>query len=162
MVSKEHPKDAELIEKFRVHRDDLELLVRMLKEDRSLGRVGEDFTRVSNFFGDCVRDGPDCSTSTDIGVSDARLSEYRRLFSKIGLSRGIEGYGKKELITFIVSTKGLAVTGSSKGFVYATDLKASSMNVVEDLDSYWSDDKRSFTALRHIEGSWYLYFNYED
>src|SRR5258705_107617 len=73
---KHHPKDSELIENFYEHQADFETLVQMLKEDRSLGRVAYDFTRVSNFFGDCKEEAPDCSTANEIGVTEARLTEY--------------------------------------------------------------------------------------
>ncbi len=154
---KVHPKDAEMIETFNEHRDKFDTLLRMFQEDRSLGRVAYDFTRTSNFFEKCEE--PDCWQGKEIEVSDQRLAEYRKLFSKIGLEKGMEGYGKKESIVFIASTKGLSITGSSKGFIYTT---VEPRTLVDDLDSYWSPDGKSFMALRRIEGNWYLYFDYED
>ena len=159
IIEKYHPKDADMIENFNAHREDFETLVQMLKEDRALGRVANDFTRTSNFFGDCKEETMECSTAKEIGVTEARLSEYRRLFNKLDLEKGIEGYGKKETIAFLASTKGLSVTGSTKGYWHTT---VAPKTIVDDLDTYWSADGKSFLATRHIDGNWYLFFDYED
>ena len=55
--------------------------------------------------------------------------------------------------SFFSTSQGLSVTGSTKGYAFLTDPPKL---VVQSLDTYWSDDKRSFTAFRHIDGNWYL------
>lgn len=117
----------------------------MFLTDRGLGRVAYDFTRPEN--------------PGAIGISRERLGAYRRLFDKLDLSAGIEGYDEKDIVWFHASTYGLSVTGSGKGYAY---VKERPKLVVGNLDTYWSADGRSFTAFRHIEGNWYLYFDYED
>ncbi|MBK8464481.1 MAG: hypothetical protein IPL32_01495 [Chloracidobacterium sp.] len=125
----------------------------MFKEDRSVGRVS-DFIRPANFFEKCESwDGKEVEMST------IRHLDYRRRFLILGLSAGIEGYCEKESVYFYASTKGLSVTGSSKGYVYT--VKQPTL-LVDDLDKYWSPDGQSFAAHRHIEGQWYLFLDYED
>lgn len=143
--SPNHPSDAALVENFRSHRSGFEQLLGMFVADRGLGRVAYDFTRPEN--------------AETVGVNGDRLRAYRELFDELGLSAGIEGYGEKDLVLFHASTYGLAVSGSSKGYAY---LKERPALVVDDLDKYRSPDGRSFTAYRHVEGDWYLYFDYED
>ncbi|CAN5684851.1 hypothetical protein BH24ACI3_BH24ACI3_00520 [soil metagenome] len=154
---KEHPKDAVMKENFAVHRAEFEELLKMFKEDRSLGRVGAGFTRTASFFEECK--GPDAWNGKEIEVSQERIVEYQNLFVILGLPNGIEGYCEKENVSFYASSKGLSVSGSSKGYAY---LEKPPVLLVDDLDSYWSEDSRSFTAYRHIDGNWYLYFDYED
>ena len=129
----------------------------MFLEDKSLGRVGSNFTRTANFFEKC--ESPNTWNGKEIEVSNERLKEYKKLFATIGLSAGIEGYCEKKMITFYASTQGLSISGSTKGYAY---LVTPPKTLVDNLDNYWSSDNRSFTAFRHIEGNWYLYFDYED
>jgi len=154
-----HPSDERLLEAFREHRSELEQLIRMFQHDKGLGRVGENFTR------------PD--DPGRVGVSNERISEYRRLCAAIAAPACIEGYdaafdklygptqeGRTEFknpIWIHVSTAGLAVSGSSKGFLYSA---APPFEIVGDLNSVAPN--RSGTWLRHIEGPWYIYFDYDD
>jgi hypothetical protein len=143
--SSKHPSDASMAANFQSHKTEFEELLQMFKGDKGLGRVAYDFTRPAN--------------PGEVGVSPQRLVEYRRLFDRLKLSAGVEGYGDKDQVWFIASTQGLSVSGSSKGFAYLT--KPPSLQVVE-LDGYRSADGKSFQAFRHIEGNWYLYLDYED
>ncbi len=141
----QHPKDEDLIQRFKTHRQEFEQLLQMFQADKGLGRVAPDFTRPAN--------------TTEIGVTKERIDEYRRLFSALGLSSGIEGYGERDAVIFYASTQGLSVSGSSKGFAYLT--KRPEL-LVDQLDGYRSPDGRSFSAFRHIEGNWYLHLDFED
>jgi len=153
-----HPRDAELLERFRTHRAELEQLVRMFQEDAGLGRVGATFTRPED--------------PGRVGVTEQRIAEYRRLCAAVGAPDCIEGYDAaydrlyeakssraeaKDPIWVPVSSQGLAVSGSSKGFVYSTN---PSFPVVDDLDRV--TPTRSGTWLRRIEGPWHLYYDFED
>ena len=152
---KDHPKDSELIANFQNHKDEFNQLLRIFEEDESLGRVANDFTR-RNFYEKAF---PKNWDGKEIEASEERLYKYRNLFRKLNLSAGIEGYGEKNLIVFHASTQGLSVTGSSKGYAYILEEPTI---LTDSLDEYQSKDGRSFTAFRHIEGNWYLYFDYED
>ena len=117
----------------------------MFLADKGLGRVAYDFTRPEN--------------PQTVGITRERLKVYRGLFDELDLSAGIEGYEEKDVVWFHASTYGLSVTGSGKGYAY---LKERPKLVVDNLDTYWSQDGRSFTTFRHLEGNWYLYLDYED
>lgn len=141
----QHPNDEALLQRFRTHRQEFEQLLHMYQVDKGLGRVAPGFTRPAN--------------PAEVGVTKERIDEYRRLFIVLGLSAGIEGYGERDTVFFYASTQGLSVSGSSKGFAYLTKPPAL---MVDQLDGYRSPDGRSFSAFRHIEGNWYLHFDFED
>lgn len=154
-----HPSDAQLLERFRAHRAELEQLLGMFELDKGLGRVGSGFTRPED--------------PGRVGVSAQRVEEYRRLCAAVGAPDCIEGYDAtydrlygdvhpgrteaKDPIWIHVSGIGLSISGSGKGFVYSTH---PTFEVVPDLDRVSAS--RSGTWLRHIEGAWYLYYDYED
>lgn len=147
--STKHPSDKDLLENFNKYRNELNQLAQMFLADRGLTRVAYDFTRPNN--------------PETIGVTKDRIKQYRSLFSKLDLSAGIDAGvdspEKKKIIWFLSSTKGLSVSGSTKGYAYS--VKSPEL-IVENLDTYWSKDGRSFTAYKHIEGNWYVYFDFED
>jgi len=144
---KKHPTAQLMIANFQNNKADFERLLQLFRNDSQLGRVAYDFTR------------PAGVTSPTADVPQERLDEYRALFTKLNLEAGIEGYGNKRIVYFIASTQGLSISGSAKGYVYSDDRPDL---VVENIDDYSSDDGTSFTAYQHIEGNWYLYFDYED
>lgn len=102
------------------------------------------------------------------------MEEYRRLCAVIRAPDCIEGYHRafdalygvrdsshdetKDPIWVHVSSLGLAISGSSKGFYYS---KKPRFEVVPSLDAV-AFQGRSNTWLRHIEGAWYMYLDYED
>lgn len=147
---KEHPTDAVLIENFNVHRGEFEELLQMFKADRSLGRVGDGFTRTASFVEKCT--GPNAWNGKEIEVTKERLAAYEQLFIKLGLRGGIEGYCEKDQVVFIASSKGLAMSGSSKGYAHFVNPPKL---IVDSLDTYRSPDE--VTTFRHIDGNWYLY-----
>jgi hypothetical protein len=152
-----HPTDEVLLATFSTHRAELEKLVEMFRADRGLGRVGSDFTR------------PD--DPSRVSVTPERIAEYRRLCATVGAADCIEGYDAeyyalygvnhsgmvKDPIWIHVSGLGLSISGSSKGYYYSASPQS---NVVSSLEGLRLT--RSNTWLRHIEGPWYLYFDYED
>jgi hypothetical protein len=147
---RKHPADEKLIAEFYQYRPEYEHLLLMLREDRGLGRVGEGFIRPANYFsGD--------SAYTGSPPSDDRIAEYHTIFDRLSLMAGIEGYDDKSYVSFVRSVRGLSISGSSKGIAYSENVPKL---LVEDLDKYWSPDGRSFRAHRHIEGNWYLWFDY--
>lgn len=140
-----HVTDAELIENFQSHKEQFNQLLQMFLADKGLYRVGPDFTHPED--------------AQKVGIGREKLIEYRRIFGDLNLPHGVGKTEDEEIVWFNVSAQGLAVTGSSKGYAYA---KSPPKLIVDSLETYWSKDGRSFTAFRHIEGNWYLYFDYED
>ena len=97
-----HPSDAVLLQRFNQNEADFERLLTMLREDRQLQRVDDNWTRPSD--------------PNSIGVSPERIAEYRRLFAKLGIPRGFYAFHDPERFTFLASTFGLSVSGSAKGY----------------------------------------------
>ena len=142
-----------MLKTFHQHRSELERLVEMFRHDKGLGRVGRNFTRPAD--------------PGRVGVSAARIAEYRRLCDAIGAPNCIEGYDsafdstfpeEKNPILIHVSAKGFALpgSGSGKGFVYSMNPDAGFI-VVGDLDAVVPNGEGDW--LRRIEGPWYLHFD---
>ena len=157
---KEHPGDDELIGGFYEHHEELETLRKMMQKDKELKRVDFDWTQ------------PDDPGKA--GVSPERIEIYRELCRRIGLERGVEAFGDSaKRVTFLASTRGLSVSGSSKNYVWLRSLPETDLAhpLVVNLDSYVNDKRKeraeyfakhkrampgNIYALRHLEGNWYL------
>lgn len=140
-----HPGDQTLLDNFLKHEQDFEKLIAMIRVDKQLQRVDDNWTNPGD--------------PESIGVSQERIREYRSMFSRLSIPRGFYAFHDPERFTFIASTQGLSVSGSAKGYAYLAEPPDL---VVKNLESYWSADDKSFTAYQHIKGNWYLYFDYED
>lgn len=151
-----HPTDQKLLDEFQRHRPELEQLISMFQADKGLGRVGNSFTSPED--------------PREVGVSPERIAQYRKLCNTVGAKDCIEGYDaayygatrsgrseEKDPIWIHVSSQGLAISGSSKGYYYSA---APAEEIVASLDGVASTHSR--TWLRHIEGKWYLYYDVED
>jgi hypothetical protein len=111
------PADSVLISEFQGHRGDYQRLLTMFREDGALGRVAYDFTRPATFFSGGRR-------VSSLPLTEARWRDYRRLFDRLSLTGGIEGYGTKRVICFWRYTRGMGagLGGSSKGFAFSDSL----------------------------------------
>lgn len=153
-----HPTDAVLLERFAQHRANLEQLVAMFLADSGLARVGRGFTRPDN--------------PQQVGVPESRIAQYRELCRVVGAINCIEGYDasydrlytstpthpeRKDPVWIHVSSRGLSITGSGKGYVYSWAPRFPLVPLLDTLQPV-----KSGTWLRHITGPWYLYYDYED
>jgi len=145
LVGCSHPTDDELVRNFKRHTSDFHRLVQMVQSNKGLQRVDEDWTSPRN---------PEV-----VGVGEERIAEYRKLFRKVDVPRGFAAFDPTGNIQFLASTQGLAVTGSVKGYLYAVQPPTP---VVANLDTYAPPILgKSYTAFRHIEGRWYLYYEHD-
>lgn len=119
------PADQAMLAQFQEQRESLEQLVRMIAEDPKLVPLALDFTR------------PEDAGSA--GVLPDRIAAYRRLCAKAGIAHGFRHYGNA--IEFIVHTRGLSISGSAKGFVYAQNADADATVVEGDLDATAASSK---------------------
>ena len=111
------PEDKALIAALRNNRAMYDTLLAMFRADSGLGRVASTFTRPANFFsGGRTPAGPP--------VTADRLAEYRRLFDRLSLIGGLEGYDQKRVIYFwrYAAGWGAGLGGSSKGLAYSDSL----------------------------------------
>ena len=148
----DHPSSATLIRQWRAHRMAYDETLQMFLADKELGRVAPDFTRPHD--------------PTTIGVAADRIARYRKLLSRAGVSAGIEGYDPKEEVWYHISTRGLSISGSSKGIVWRSKPPEEPLLLLDDLDAFlaktFPGHPKSFTAYQRIEDNWYLYYDYED
>lgn len=141
-----HKSDAEMMDNFRAKEDRFEQLLDMVRHDEKL--VGNKFFRIDY-------DWTEPKELQPIGISDERVSEYRKLFVELGVPRGFNAYGKGDVYYFIASTQGLAVSGSSKSYVWRREPPEYLVN--EDTKEHVLKNETS-RAYRHIHGQWYLSF----
>lgn len=130
-----HPTDAEMLVQFHEHRAEFEAIVDMLRADPQVQRLAPDFTR------------PD-----PLPITAERLADYRKRLAAAGVRQGISRHGAS--VELIVSTQGLAISGSAKGFFH-DEAAAEDAEVTDgDLDAVAGGSSALFQ--RHIEGNWWL------
>jgi hypothetical protein len=112
----QHPTDGALLAQFAAQRPALEELVGMLGEDAGIERLAADFTR------------PD-----PLAAAPGRVADYRARLAAAGIAHGLARHG--DTATFIVSTRGLAISGSAKAFVHAPQGADDATVVNGDLDA---------------------------
>ena len=99
-----HPGDLSLLDNFKKHEQDFNKLITMIRKDKKLQRIDDTWTNPTD--------------PKSIGVSQARIREYRGMFSKLSIPRGFYAFLDPERFTFLASTQGLSVSGSAKGYAY--------------------------------------------
>jgi hypothetical protein len=138
---KPHPTDAEMLAHFQQQRAALDAQVLSIKQDAKLERVAPDFTRPEDL--------------NAAGVTPERIAEYRSRLRAAGLTHGFSHYGNA--IEFIVSTRGLAISGSAKSFVFAEAPDPDATIVNGDLDAaFAASPEKSVLLRRQIDGNWWL------
>lgn len=140
-----HPSDEALLANFNAHRAGFERLIEMIREDKGLERVDVDWTR------------PDDPAS--IGISDARIQTYRRMFASLNVPRGFYSYRDPTRVHLLAHTAGFAFGGSAKGYAYQ---EVRPDPVIDRLDDFHGPVGESAFAYRHIEGHWYLFYEFNN
>lgn len=135
----QHPTDDQLLAQFRKHRGELGQIVAMTRQDGRLQRLAPDFIRPEN---------PDGA-----GVSREHVAAYRHLFIQADVAHGIL-IGDSE-VWFLVSTRGLSIAGSAKGFIFSAQPDSDARIVMTNLDRE-PVPPRGELVMRQIEGNWWL------
>lgn len=138
-----HKTDAEMIQHFHENKAGFESLLEMVREDQQ--KVGDRLFRIDH-------DWNEPNDLDSYGVGPERISEYRRLFKELGVPRGFYAYDQDTYL-FVASSVGIAVSGSSKGYVWSG--KPLERIINSDLDEF-QRSKRQHFLCRPIEGNWYL------
>jgi hypothetical protein len=103
---------SELESNFQRHPNVFEALRAMAEQDSGVIRIASDFTWLEN------------NTKwprEDVGFSETRWNDYRKLFTKLSLHEGIvRTKDFQRAIFFIAQTRGLCTGGSSDGYVYSS------------------------------------------
>ena len=137
------PSDQQLLNNFNRHRATFDKLAQMTKADKNLSRVDSDWT--------------DPSDPQTVGVMPERIREYRRLLDSVDLHRGFQAYGKE--VDFISYAQGSAISSDTdKGYAYLTVPPKQTLSSLDQCQP--DEDEKAIEAYRHIEGCWYLYYDY--
>jgi hypothetical protein len=144
-VDAPHPSDQYLERVFAANQPEFEKLISMANEDSHVVRIASDFTWL-----DTSAAWP--RPESELGFSNQRWDEYRRLFSKLGLTSGLVN-DAPGFVLFFASSKGLVTGGSTKGYAYcATEPKF----IVDSLDH--PSFKDSSILYKKLKGNWYLFY----
>jgi hypothetical protein len=150
------PSDARMEANFRQNKPDFEALVKMFNEDSRVTAVHLQRTEL-------VSDAR--WPRDDIGFSQARWGEYRRIFKKLGLQFGIDRWSEPPgTIAFLADGSGMVAAGELKGYVYCPGKPPSPL--VRSLDHGVPANvpppvapHTTATAFKQIETSWYLFYS---
>jgi hypothetical protein len=151
------PSDEAMKRQFNRHRNELEELASMAKEDSVMSRIAFDFT----WRQDSVA-WP--RPETEWGIIRARWDQYRKLFRQAGVSEGLiqDKYGN---VYFLVHTEGSVVGGASKGFVYcrATGGSPDTFSACSEQHDFGrhDDGKGNGTEYHRLLRNWYLYSDWD-
>ena len=140
---REPPSDQEMLTNFRQHESVFNQLVQMSQADKGLARVDDDWTQ------------PDYPQS--IGVSARRVADYRKLMRAANVPRGLQTAGGGEVDFYYWLTGSAISSDTDKGYAYLVIPPAP---LLTDLDHCQPDEKRGVTAYRHVQGNWYLFYEF--
>ena len=135
------PSDDAMIRNLEINRGAFDALLAMIREDRGLERVDDEWTR------------PDDPRT--IGVSFKRIAAYSLLFQKAGIPRGFYSFEPYPRVLFVAYASGSYIRGSAKSYYYADEAPTEGM-VEGPLDRY--HDARKVHVSRAIGGNWYLQY----
>jgi hypothetical protein len=142
-----HQSDMEMLTNFETHKSEFRQLVEMVRLDKDkFHQMGELSSQ---------------EYLSKRGISQSRIEEYQQLCHEFNLSGGVIIYDDAETVELTVSTQGMAVSGSSKGYIYR---KIPPENIVPDIEAYLVSYRQNtqlnpaFPVYRHIEGNWYLVY----
>ncbi len=138
------PSDQQLISNFNRHRSAFDTLAQMSSTNKKLTRVDYGWTEPSD--------------PKTIGVSPARIGRYRQLLDSVNVHRGFEASDEGAEIDYLYWATGSAISSDTdKGYAYLT---TPPKQMLSSLDPCRPDEKNGVKAYRHIQGPWYLYYDY--
>jgi hypothetical protein len=125
---------------FAAHKEDYDKLIAMVQADTNLTRVFRNYT-------------PPVAA-----LQEDRLKAYRGIMIKLGIET-IDAYRRDEYILFVISSKGLSISGSSKGLAYLTNRKR--LKIISNIDQYEKHPVDDLIVFEPIDKSWYVYYEFE-
>ena len=134
-----HKSDQQMIQDFLKNENKFYNLLNMVSHDEGLNRVDDNWYDPENL--------------DSINISKERIELYRQLFKELGIPRGFYRYSNGD-VEFISSSQGVAVSGSSKSFIWHQKKPS---HLVESIDL---DEKYiNYPVYRHIKDHWYIMFD---
>jgi hypothetical protein len=138
------PSDQKLLSNFHRHEATFNQLIEMLKTDGDLIRVDEDWTNPEH--------------PETIGVSPARVTEYRQLLRQARVPRGFQSEPFMYEVDFFYWTIGSAISSDlTKGYAYR---KSPPIETLSSLDGFRPEPRNADETIKvykHIHGNWYLF-----
>lgn len=144
------PPDRTLEENFQQNADDFERVIHMLSTERGEHPTIYDLDYTSPSI--------DYFPTTEREVLRQRWSQYRELFSKIGIRGNAWFLGQDEpkVYFLLVKSRGLAPGGDYKGYAYS---EAALSPLVESLDDTKAFKlKEGEVVYKKIKDYWYLFY----
>lgn len=142
------PNDAILEANFKQHESDLDLLVRMSQADAHVVRITDDFTWLDN---NAAWPRP----KSELGFSEERWAQYRKLFRTAGLEGGITREKSGDVTYLIFSSKGLVTHGTEKGYAFS-EKELSPLG--RSLDDVTQMPKGHSVMFKKLKEHWYLFY----
>ena len=141
------PSDQRLLSNFDKHEATFNKLMEMLKTDRDLIRVDQDWTEPKN--------------PETIGVSPARITRYREMLKEARVPRGLHSEPFTHEVDFFYWMIGSAISSdTTKGYAYRTRPPMEVLNTLDGFHSYPKNADEAVKVYRHVRGNWYLFYEY--
>ncbi|MBC8136979.1 MAG: hypothetical protein H8F28_13945 [Fibrella sp.] len=144
------PSDRKLLANFRRHKSTFDDLTRMVRTDKGLTRVDENWTAPSE--------------PEKINVSGVRIREYRRLLTSGNAKRGFSADERGTAIRFHCWVAGSAISSTVlKGYFYSETPPKPLFQNLDDCGRWgcsadkWDAGYKG-EAYRPIGGNWYLFY----
>jgi len=146
------PPDSVLEENFQRHEADFNRLLKMAENDSNVMRIAPDFTWL-------VDDASWPRPKERLGFTEQRWSEYRQLFARLKLEKGLLRYQDVGITYFFSSSKGLVTGGSGKGYAYSTKELSPLSNSLDSVPAKLVLDSPNHTVYKKIQANWYLFYD---
>lgn len=137
------PPDQQLLDNFQAHRVAFDKLIQMSRADKG-SYASEVSSAASN-------------TSLPGGTWGKRIAEYRHWLDAAKIFNGFSSDEDQEVKLCYWGFGSAISSDMDKGYAY---LAVPPKQVLKTLDACQPDEKNGVEAYRHIEGPWYLYYEY--
>jgi hypothetical protein len=153
---RDHASDDHMILNFQKNAGLFDKLLKMSNENSNVVRIAYDFTRLETNW---AWPRPD----EQLGFSQSRWREYRKLFDKLHLECGLfrENSAKTAAVSFSASATGITFHGTSKGYVHSEQALSPLVGSLdrEAVEPTISRAKHG-SVFRKIADNWYLYYDW--
>ena len=145
--------ERQLREVFAAHRPEFENLVQMADVDKTVTRIGPDFTWIAG-DGKWPRDS--------LGFSPKRWEQYKSVFHTLGLEEGIlRSDDEPGQLVIVAKARGLCTGGNSEGYVYS-DIPPplTSQNLGDALfkEAGAKSAQHYAVVYQRLDDKWYLFY----
>ena len=136
-----HPSDEDILRIFRGREGAFSNVVVRLREMPNIERF--EWT------------GSSLSVDSSRDVPPAAKNAWNELMLEIGLPCTVMSMGGGKQVCFVLSVRGIAVSGSSKGLVYQEHVPD---HLVQDTDSE-ARAYRPFSVFKRLDSKWYIFYS---